>query len=320
MATHVINPTRFHYTYGVQSEGIPIRSGDTIVAKTRDAFGMDETGAPMPEAYMQQVAGVQLRHSNPTVGPFIIEGAEPGDLLRIEIRSITLNRSWGRSRQGPNFGSLTGEGPGKRMLYNPPVPEIWYDWQLDLERQVGTLQLPGSHLQMAEVPLAPFIGSIGVAPAYGHVEMTLTAGEYGGNMDCPDVAAGTVLELPVWTRGAYLQFGDIHALQGDGELNGTAVEVTAEVTLNIELVKGRGAAWPRLISPGDIMVLASTRPLDDCVRIGQIELLEWLVTEYGFAREEAWQLNAQVGSMRIGNMVDPTYTVVSRFPRRYLPR
>ena len=106
---------------------------------------------------------------------------------------------------------------------------------------------------------------------------------------------------------------------GDGELNGTALEVTAEVTLDMEVLKGRQAEWPRLENETHIMVAGSTRPLMDCVRLAQVELLDWLVADYGFQREDAWQLNAQVGTMRIGNVVDPCYTVVAKFPKAFLP-
>jgi acetamidase/formamidase len=169
------------------------------------------------------------------------------------------------------------------------------------------------------VPLDPFIGSIGVAPRYGRVEMTLTPGEYGGNMDYMETREGTTLYLPVWVEGAYLSFGDVHAVQGDGEVNGTALEVPAEVTLRLEVIKGQEADWPRLEDETYIMATGSTRPLMDCVRLAQMELLNWLVRDYGFQREEAWQLMGQVSSMRIGNVVDPCYTVVARFPKRYLP-
>jgi acetamidase/formamidase len=223
------------------------------------------------------------------------------------------------SKQNTNFGSLTGEGPGRILLYNDPIPTIWYEWHLDLERQVGVMELPNSRLGQVEVPLQPFIGSIGVAPRFGRVEMTLTPGEFGGNMDYMEVCEGATLYLPVWVEGAYLSFGDVHAVQGDGEVNGTALEVPAEVTLHIEVLKGRTADWPRLENETHIMALGSTRPLMDCVRLAQMELLGWLVSEYGFQREEAWQLSGQVSSMRIGNVVDPCYTVAARFPKAFLP-
>ncbi|MHB9033356.1 MAG: acetamidase/formamidase family protein [Anaerolineae bacterium] len=319
MVLHHLVPSIFYYTYGPNDPALHIQSGDQVSVDTRDAFGMDANGNPLPEHMKQQQAGTSLRQSNPAVGPIYVDEAQPGDLLRIDIEQIEINRDWGRSRQGPNFGSLTGETPGHRLLYNAPIQEIDYHWQFDLARHTGSINLPNSRIRRVQVPLCPFIGSIGVAPAYGRVEMTLTAGEYGGNMDCPDTQQGTTLYLPVWAAGAYLEFGDIHALQGDGELNGTAVETTAQVTLGISLMKSKQASWPRLESDTDIMVIASTRPLMDCVRLAQVELLEWLVQDYGFQREEAWQLNAQVGSMRIGNVVDPCYSVVARFPKACLP-
>ena len=146
-------------------------------------------------------------------------------------------------------------------------------------------------------------------------------------MDYMEVREGATLYLPVWVDGAYLAFGDVHALQGDGEVNGTALEATAEVTLDLKVVKGhkavwperRRAEWPRLENSTHIMTIGSTRPLMDCVRLAQIELLFWLTEEFGFQREEAWQLMSQVGSMRIGNVVDPLYTVAARFPKNCLP-
>ena len=319
MATHRIEPHVFYYTFGPHEPVLHVQSGDTVIAETRDAFGYDARRNPLPESMKQRIPGTALRESNPVVGPIYVEEAGEGDLLAVHIRRIRLTRDFAISKQTSHFGSLTGEGPGHLLLYNDPIPTLWYEWELDLERNVGILELPDSALKRVEVPLNPFIGSIGVAPRFGRVEMTLTPGEYGGNLDCVDTCEGTTLYLPIWVRGAYLSFGDVHALQGDGELNGTALEVTAELTLDIEVLKDRKAEWPRLESATHIMVAGSARPLMDCVRLAQMELLNWLVEEYGFQRQEAWQLNAQVGTMRIGNVVDPYYTVVAKFPKVCLP-
>ncbi len=316
----MLEPRIFYYTFGPGEPLAVVQSGDIVVAETRDAFGLDAERNPLPEEMKQRIPGTTLRESNPVVGPLFIEDAEEGDLLAVHVRRIRVNRPFAISKQGPHFGSLTGEGPGHLLLYNAPIEELWYEWQVDLERQTAAMELPASRLKRVEVGLAPFIGSIGVAPRFGRVETTLTPGEYGGNMDCVETTEGTTLYLPVWVRGAYLSFGDVHALQGDGEVNGTALEVTAQVTLKIEVLKGRHAEWPRLENATYIMTAASTRPLDDCVRLAQIELLNWLVEDHGFAREEAWQLMAQVGSMRIGNVVDPRYTVVAKFPKAFLPQ
>jgi acetamidase/formamidase len=320
MATYRLDPEVFYYTFAAHEPALRIHSGDTVIAETRDAFGYDANRDPLPEGMKPQALGTTLRESNPVVGPIWVEEAEEGDLLAVHIRRIRLTRDVAISKQNTNFGSLTGEGPGRTLLYNDPIPTIWYEWQLDLDRQVGILSLPDSRVGRVEVPLQPFLGSIGVAPRFGRSEMTLTPGEYGGNMDYMEVCEGATLMLPVWVAGAYLSFGDVHAVQGDGEVNGTALEVPAEVTLDIEVIKGRTADWPRLENETHIMVLGSTRPLMDCVRLSQMGLLRWLVSEYGFQREEAWQLSGQVSSMRIGNVVDPCYTVAARFPKRYLPQ
>ncbi len=319
MATHRLEPRRFWYTFGPNEPALHVEPGDRVSAETRDAWGQDAAGQPLPDDMKHRVPGTDLRESNPVVGPIYVEGAEPGDLLAVQIERIRVTRDWAPSRQGPNFGSLTGEAPGKRLLYNDPIPQVWYTWQLDLAQQTGTLELPNSRLGRVTIPMHPFVGSIGVAPRFGRVETTLTPGEYGGNMDSPDVCEGATLYLPVWVRGAYLAFGDVHAFQSDGELNGTAAEVTAEVSLRIDLVKGVSADWPRLVNSTHIMVAGSSRPLWDCVCLAQMELLRWLTEEYGFQREEAWQLNAQVGTMRIANVVDPCYTVMAKFPIACLP-
>lgn len=319
MTTHHLEPQIYHYTYAVHRPALRVHSGDTVISETRDAFGLDAGRDPLPEELKATVSGTTLRESNPVVGPVYVEGAEEGDLLAVHIRTLRITRDVAISKQNTNFGSLTGEGPGRTLLYNEPVPTIWYEWQLDLARNEGTLTLPNSKRSSVTIPLRPFIGSIGVAPRFGRAEMTLTPGEYGGNMDYMEVCAGATLYLPVWVEGACLSFGDVHAAQGDGEVNGTALEVPAEVELELEVLKGRSAEWPRLETETHIMALGSTRPLMDCVRLAQMELLNWLVTEYGFQREEAWQLSGQVSSMRIGNVVDPNYTVAARFPKMYLP-
>lgn len=318
MTTHRLQPQMYYYTFGPNPPLARVKSGDTIIAETRDSMGNDAQGNPLPERMKQVIAGTVLRYSNPAVGPIYVEDAAPGDLLAVHIRRIELNRDFALSKQSANFGSLTGETPAHLLLYNPPIQTIPFRWKLDLKRNVGILDMPNSRRKQVEAPLHPFIGSIGVAPRFGRVETTLTPGEFGGNMDCVETRAGATLYLPVWVEGAYLAFGDIHAMQGDGELNGTALEVTANVTLDIDVIKGRTANWPRIENETHIMTVGNTRPLMDCVRLAQIELLSWLVDEYGFQREEAWQLNGQVGTMRIGNVVDPMYTVVAKFPKACL--
>jgi amidase len=319
--THLIEPRRFWYTYGPNQPAVTVCAGERVVAETRDAHGFDAQRQPLPDDLKQRSADTSYRENNPLVGPVYVQDAEPGDVLAVRIEEIAITRPYAWSRFLPNFGAFTGEGPGKLMLFNEPLREMLFDWDLDLERSVARLRFERSAVREVEIPLHPFIGSIGVAPAYGRVEMALTPGEYGGNMDCPQICAGSTIYLPVWVRGAYLVFGDVHAAQGDGEICGVALETTARVSLQLDLIKtaGRGIRWPRVEDAEYIMVVGSARPLMDCARIAHIELVEWLVEDYGFDRWEAFQLLSQVGSMRVGNVVDPNYSVVARFPKRYLP-
>lgn len=315
---HKLEQRTYYYTFGPNEPALTIKSGDTVVATTRDARGFDEQMEPLKEEQKQRSDFTSFRESNPLVGPIYLEEARPGDSLAVTIQRIKLTRDYAWSRHVANFACLTGEVPGRKMFLSEPHPESKFDWQLDRKRGVGILKLKESKLKQIEIPLHPFIGCIGVAPRFGRVEMSFSPGEYGGNMDCVETKQGTTLYLPVWVRGAYLAFGDIHAAQGDGEVCGVALETTAEVTVRVEVRKGKSMEWPRLEDETHIMAAGSARPLEESVRIAQVELVNWLVEDYGFEKWEAFQVLSQVGTMRIGNVVSPNYTVVAKFPRKYL--
>jgi acetamidase/formamidase len=138
-------------------------------------------------------------------------------------------------------------------------------------------------------------------------------------MDAADAREGTTVYLPIFYEGAYFYFGDGHALQGDGEIVGSGLETTMDVTLQFDLIKGRRIAWPRMEDATDIMVAGSARPLVDAFRIAQVELIGWLVDEYGFDKMDAYQVVSQGGHTRVANVVDPNYTVVAKFPKALLP-
>ncbi len=315
---HRLETPIFHTTFGRNEPALRVASGDRLIARTRDAHGEDEQSRPLPDSMRPHAEGFEYSTSNPLVGPVYVEDAEPGDTLAVRIEKIELNRASAWSSHSPNFGSLTGEQYARRLLLNDPLPRKLYEWKLDLVRQVGLLDLTGSRTKQIALPLHPFIGSIGVAPRYGRVETALTPGEYGGNMDCVETRAGAVIYLPVWARGAYLSFGDIHAAQGDGEVCGSALETTAEVTLGIEVKKNWSIDWPRLEDADFLMTTGSLHSLLDAVRVAQVEMLNWLVKDLGFEQWEGWQVISQACTMRIGNIVDPNYTVVVKFPKALL--
>lgn len=315
---HHFEPKKFHTTFGRNEPALVVKSGDTIVVETRDSGGKDKNGAPLPDTMRPFTDGFEYYPGNPLIGPIYVEDAEPSDALAVHIEKISLNSTAAWSGIRPNFGSLTGEQLARRMLLNDPIERRIFDWKLDLAKHIAIFEPTASRAKRIELPLHPFIGSIGVAPRYGRVETSLTPGEYGGNMDCVETCEGTTLYLPVWARGAYLEYGDVHAAQGDGEICGSGLETTAEVTVQVAVRKGWLISWPRLENADYIMTAGSVQSLIDAVRVAQVELLDWLVNDYGFDKWEGWQVLSQAGTMRIGNIVDPNLTVVAKFPKALL--
>ncbi|HVL67003.1 MAG TPA: acetamidase/formamidase family protein [Vicinamibacterales bacterium] len=252
------------------------------------------------------------------VGPFHIEGATPNDTLVVRILRLRLNRDTAVSAVNPGGISAVAPDSRTRML-NDPLPARRYVWQLDRTRNVGILEIPNSASKRFEVPLRPMLGRLAVAPAGEEAFGGLWPGNFGGNMDTPDAREGTTVYLPIFHDGALFYFGDVHALQGDGEIVGSGLETTADVTFQFDLIKGRRIRWPRMEDEHDIMVAGSVRPLVDAFRIAHVELIEWLVDEYGFDKMDAYQIVSQAGHARIANVVDPNYTVMAKFPKRLLP-
>jgi acetamidase/formamidase len=252
------------------------------------------------------------------VGPFYIEGATPDDTLVVRILRLRPNRDSAVSAVNPNGISAVAADARTRML-NDPLPARRFEWKLDRSRGVGILEIPGSASKRIEMPLRPMLGRLAVAPSGGEAFGGLWPGNFGGNMDAADAREGTTVYLPIFHDGAYFYFGDGHALQGDGEIAGSGLETTMDVTLQIDLIKGRRIRWPRMEDADDIMVAGSGRPLVDAFRIAQVELIEWLVDDYGFDRMDAYQVVSQGGHSRIANVVDPNYTIVAKFPKKLLP-
>lgn len=291
-------------TFAVREPVLRITPGTTVVTRTFSRPGdyYERAGGPWPGE----------------VGPFWIEGATPNDTLVVRIVKLRPNRTTAVSAVNPNGISAVAADSRTRML-NDPLPARRFVWQLDLARNVGTLDLPNSASKRFEAPLKPMLGRLAVAPAGSEAFGGLWPGNFGGNMDASDAREGTTVYLPIFHDGALFYFGDGHALQGDGEIVGSGLETTMDVTFQFDLIKGRRIRWPRMEDENDIMVAGSVRPLVDAFRIAQVELIEWLIDEYGFEKMEALQVVSQAGHSRVANVVDPNYTVVAKFPKRLLP-
>jgi acetamidase/formamidase len=300
----VFEPTDGVPTFAVREPVLRIKPGAVVQTRTFSR----------PGDYYERAGGAWPGE----VGPFYVEGATPDDTLVVRILRLRPNRDRAVSAVNPEGISAVAGDSRTRML-NAPLPARRFEWRLDLSRNVGILEIPASASKRIEMPLRPMLGRLAVAPANGEAFGGLWPGNFGGNMDAADAREGTTVYLPVFYEGAYFYFGDGHALQGDGEICGSGLETTMDVTFQFDLIKGRKIRWPRMEDSEDIMVLGSVRPLVDAFRIAQVELIEWLVEDYGFDRLDAYQVVSQGGHTRVANVVDPNYTVVAKFPKRLLP-
>jgi amidase len=293
-------PTAGVQTYAVREPVLRLKPGAIVETRTFSR----------PGDYYEGTGG--------EVGPFHIEGAAPGDTLVVKIVRLRPNRDSAVSRYTPNNISGVAADNKTRML-NDPLPARTFMWKLDRTRMVGLLEIPSSASKRIELPLRPMLGRVAVAPAGQEAFGGLWPGDFGGNLDASDVREGATVSLPVFHEGAFFYFGDGHALQGDGEIIGSGLETTMDVTFQFDLIKGKRIRWPRIEDDTHIMVAASVRPLIDALRIAYVELIEWLVAEYGFEKMDAFQIASQIGEVRVANVVDPNYTVVAKFPKKFLP-
>lgn len=276
-----------------------VKPGEAVVIHTKDAF---ENRITSDSDVPSELLGDYL---NPQTGPIWVEGAEPGDTLAVHILDIEPARDWAVSVHKPGFGGLTATAV-TRMLHEP-LPEKVFIYKLENGRLTANPRL--------SFPWRPFLGTIGTAPELEAVS-ALTPADHGGNMDVPDTKPGNIVYLPVRVPGAYFFTGDCHAGQGDGELCGVALEISAKVTLKFELIKGKAIRWPRIESKDELMVVGSARPMEDAARIAYAELIDWMV-ELGWDKWEAYQALTQIGKLHVGNMVDTYYSLVAKIEKTY---
>jgi acetamidase/formamidase len=301
--THRFKPTQAFQTYAVREPALRIKPGDIVETSTHFSHFYTEKNGPYPGE----------------AGPIYIEGATPKDTLVVRIQRIRLNLDTGRSGTGGRGYAVLTPTTSTPMLTDP-TPVRRHIWQINRQNLTAALDLPNSQMKRIEVQLTPMIGRLATAPSGDQAIQGGAPGNYGGNMDSSDAREGTTIYLPIFHEGAYFYYGDVHALQGDGEITGTGIETTADVTFQFEVIKDKTIAWPRFEDNEYIMVAGSVRPLLDAFRIAHVEMILWLEKEYGFERWEALEVLSQVGVARIANVVDPNFTVMAKFPKKYLPK
>ena len=301
MTTHRLVPRDYHNVLGTLPPVLSVASGDTVITETIDAAGFDKDGT-------QRASG-----PNPMNGPIFVEGALPGDALRVDIVRMTPVSATGWTRSA--LAANVVEPEAVRAL--PPRERA--TWLIDRQALTARLQDPPKGLEYLTLPLEPMIGCFGVAPNQGQAISTATSGEYGGNMDYRLFGPGISVWFPVSAEGALFFVGDCHAAQGDGEIVGTGIETCFEVEFTLSVEKNRKLTWPRGETAEDIFTVGNARPLDQALQHATTEMLTWLGQDYGLDAVAASHLLGQVVRYDVGNVFDPAYTMACRVGRKWLP-
>ncbi|MFY9549766.1 MAG: acetamidase/formamidase family protein [Thermoanaerobaculia bacterium] len=298
-------PKEFHRVFSSSIEPVlHIWPGDTVRTRTVDAGGVDENGK-------SRVLG-----GNPQTGPFYVEGAMPADTLAIHVRKLRLNRPSAISDDGLVGRALTTDyaSEHKDNNFNNVV------WTLDLEKGVARLAKPTAHLKDVAVPVKPMLGCVGVAPGFGGAARgTGDSGRFGGNMDFNEIREGATVYLPVSQPGALLYVGDGHALQGDGELNGNALETSLDVEFSVDLLREKAISGPRVENDEYLMAMGLGGSLDDAFREATSGLASWLEKEYGLTGAEAAMLLGTTVEYKISEVADRNAGIVAKIHKKYLP-
>ncbi len=298
---HQFTPEVYYNTIGSHEPVLHIADGDTVSTTTIDAWGVD--------AEYNQVG----KRGNPMTGPFYIEGAEKGDTLAVTFDKITPNRktAWTRCAIAPNV--LDPE-------YHPEFDDdkIKIEWEIDLKKNTARPLDVDPPLSNLSVPLLPMPGCFGVAPPGGQAISTATSSTHGGNMDYNGFVQGVTVFFPVEAEGALFHLGDGHAAQGDGEIVGTGMEISFDVTFTVHLQKGKTINWPRAENDTHILTVGNARPLDQCVEHATTEMVRWLKEDYGLSTRAAHTLMGQTVEYDMGNVYDPAYTMICKMSKEVL--
>jgi len=296
MARHHLDPSPSTVHWGHFDAAIPprltIESGDEVIIDTvsggKDDIGGDLSIArPIHREIIEKVPRIEGPHI--LTGPVAIRGAQPGDTLEVQILDIEIRADWGYNLMHPGRGTLPEEFPCDRQRTLP----------IDLARMVT--RLPWG----AEIPLQPFFGILAVAPRpeLGRVSSVPPA-EFGGNLDNKELRPGSSIFLPVFVPGANFSTGDGHAVQGDGEMDLTALETCMRGTFRFVLHPGRKLDFPRALTPTHYITMGCDPDLDLATRQASHRMLDWLQQLTGWSREEAYVFCTFACDLRVTQFVN----------------
>lgn len=304
---HTIHKDRHHFGWDNTNEpALSVAPGETVSFETVDSSGAQLS----PSATLDDLNALDFGKVNPVTGPVFIDGAEPGDAIKVTVLDLTPS-GWGWTANIPGFGLLADQ-------FAEAALHIWsYD---------KSGRLPAAYGPGGRVPLRPFMGTVGVAPAETGLHSIVPPRRVGGNMDIRDVAVGTELYLPVEVNGALFSVGDTHAAQGDGEVCGTAIESPMDVALQFDLIKDAKLSFPRFTTPGPVSRHFDEKGYEATTGIGSdlmtaardavSGMIDLLTTRHGMSAVEAYMLCSVCGDLRISEIVDqPNWVVSFYFPR-----
>jgi acetamidase/formamidase len=301
--THLFEPKVFHRNFsGAIQPALRINPGDSVKTYTVDAGGVDSKGV------RRSMGG------NPETGPFYVEGAMPGDTLTVKFTRIRLNRDRARS------GSRIVPSAVQPDYYRNAKFEDNFDsgWKLDLANQTASLAKPTERLKNFRVPLQPMIGCVGVAPPSNQSFRTGWLGSWGGNLDYSGVREGVTVYLPVYQEGAILFVGDGHALSGDGELTGDALETSMDVEFTVGVIRGQSTQAPRFESDDYLMASGIANSLQGALQMATTQLANWLQRDYQLSANESNIILGAAMQYEIAEVVDPQMHIVAKIRKSLL--
>lgn len=284
--------TRKDVIYKMSAENLPVltvESGETVVFETYDCY----QGQLLPEG--NTFKDVDRRFGNPATGPVYVNGAMPGDVLKISIEKLALGPV-GILDIGPNSGAL----------------KEYFD-----EVTINRIQVIGDMLKYddrLQIKTKPMIGVIGTAPAEGAVS-TMTPMNHGGNMDCTRIEEGSVLYLPVFVEGALLALGDFHAIMGEGEVGNCGIEIEGEATLKLDVVRDMKVTFPMIENKEQWITVAYGETLDEAAAKASKQMFRFLKEYHGLNNVDAGMLIDMVGDLIVCQIVNPMKTVRMEIPK-----
>jgi acetamidase/formamidase len=294
-------PQNVHWGYydSRVKPAVRVASGDRVRLETMVARGVERlklagvSDADIPESMRAVEAAVKERGPgpHPMTGPIYVEGAEPGDTLEVHLLTIDFLHPYGVAAFSPGGGVLPDEFP-----YAHQQLIRWSPGATSVEFRPGV-----------RLTFAPFFGSIGVAPPPFSGRLSSTPpGWHGGNLDNKDLIAGSIVYLPVHVPGALLSIGDGHAMQGDGEVTGAALETSLRGTIEVRVRKGQQIKWPRAETPTHYMTMGLDPDLDEATRLATREMVDYLAAEKKLSRQDAYVLCSLAVDLRVTQAVDGT--------------